>query len=126
VLAAIIAPLPALLDGDFSFKTNDENLFSGGSSNDTYLNRIYNERYKGYELSLQNKLKAKGIDGVTVRINIAYNGGLVEIMSVAADVSQAVITSGDKNIDINMTVISTISAGLGVDPSKIIIVGGGG
>ncbi|MFA5449990.1 MAG: stage III sporulation protein AF [Clostridia bacterium] len=124
VLAAIVAPLPALLDSNFEFNFTSPPTNSTQDtdfSRDTYLNRIYMERYKGYELSLQNKLKAEGLDGVAVRINIAYIGGQVEIVNVTADISALVITAKDENIDINRIIISTISGGLNIPEYKVIL-----
>lgn len=123
VLAAIVAPLPALLNKDFKVNYGEIETGEETKKNDAYLYRIYLEKYRSYELNLQNQLKAKGIDGVTIRINIAYDDGEVVILNVIADISAAVITSKDKNIDINKIIISTVSKGLNIDESLIIIAG---
>lgn len=121
VLSAVITPLASLADKDFEFNYGEET--SVPDVNDTYLNRIYLERYKGYELTLQNRLKTAGIDGVVIRIDIAYSDGQVDILNVTADVSNAVITAENKNIDINKTVVSVIKSGLKIDDSKIAVTG---
>lgn len=122
VLAVIIAPLPSLIDGDFSLTGGETVKSPITETNNDYLERVYMERYKGYELSIQNKLKAAGIDEVTVRIAISYDGGEIVIDSVNVDTSNLVLKDGSKNIDINVTVKNAVIAVLGRRAeSKIVI-----
>jgi len=78
-----------------------------------YLRRVYLHRYKNYELAIQNKLKAKGMDEVIVRIDIAYEGGQIVIKSVNVDTSKMVLTGNSTNIDINGAILEAVESVLG-------------
>jgi len=117
VIAVIIAPLPAMFDGDFKL-INDAAGNPTTETNDTYLERVYMERYKAYELAIQRKLNAVGIYEVIIRIEIDYDGGEIVVKKVTADVSQAVLSGVTSNIDINGEVTAAVIAVLGESVRK--------
>lgn len=112
VFAAIIAPLPSLFNKEWSLDYGSAGVVETPMENDTYLERVYMERYKNYELVIQNKLKAAGISEATVRIDIRYYGGAVSVDFVTADLTRAVISTDNPNIDINSTVKKTVRSTL--------------
>lgn len=115
VVAVIIAPLPTLINKDFML-TSQDTIQGGGTQTDdanSYLDRVYLHRYKAYELAIQNKLKAQGIDEVTARIDISYSGGEIVITSVLVDTTNMVLTGQIKNIDINKAILDAVAAVLG-------------
>lgn len=114
ILAVIIAPLPALINNDFKLIEDtaaDEK--PGEDLMEDYLRRVYLHRYKNYELAIQNKLKAKGMDEVIVRIDIAHEGGQIVIKSVNVDTSKMVLTGNSTNIDINGAILEAVESVLG-------------
>ncbi|MCL2630927.1 MAG: stage III sporulation protein AF [Firmicutes bacterium] len=119
VLGAIIAPLPALLnkDIDFTFQNPSYQVTENPQMNENYLNRIYMERYKAYELNCQNLLKAHGIEGAKVRIDIANINGKVEILTANVDLSNAHSQNGI-NRDF---VLDTVAFALNIDRGKVVI-----
>lgn len=123
VIAVIIAPLPALFDGNFQV-TGDADGQTGQQTetNETYLERVYMERYKAYELAIQRRLNAVGIYEAVIRIDIEFDGGIVAIKKVTADLSGAVYSAEASNIDSNGEVVSAAVAVLGEDVrGKIVI-----
>lgn len=123
VIAAIIIPLPGLFGAELTWDDLTNNSYEQNpETNDTYLNRVYESKYKKLELAAQNKMKIEGVSGVTVRINIAYgSGGAIEIINVIVTTANAVITGENPNIDIRETALRAVKATLSVPESKIII-----
>lgn len=122
VLAVIISPLPALINKDFKLDDSVDTYEQTTLTNDTYLQRVYLHRYKAYELAIQNKLKAKGLDEVIVRIAIEYEGGLITVQSIEVDTSHMVFTGTDRNIDSNAIITDAVTSVLGQGAvNKIVI-----
>jgi hypothetical protein len=122
VIAVIIAPLPALFDGNFRLIPDEEESLQNPEINQTYLERVYMERYKAYELAIQRRLNAAGIYEAVIRIEIAYEGGEIVVRNVNADLTAAVYSDSAANIDSSSEVVSAVVAVLGEDArSKISI-----
>ena len=119
VIAAIIAPLPALFKGNLEINFNSPPALNQNIQNESYLNRIYMERYKQYELDCQRLLENAGIDGALVRINITVHNLHAEIINITVDLTNATIKEG---LDVRQTVIKTIRSALRVEEGKIIII----
>jgi hypothetical protein len=119
VIAAIIAPLPALFNGGLELNWNNQTSVNQNIQNEGYLNRVYMERYKQHELDCQQLLKNAGIEGAVVRININIHNLQVEVINVTVDIKNANVA---KDVDERETIVRVIRNALRVDESRIIII----
>ena len=118
VFAAILAPIPAVLNGEFGFSA--DNLSS--TADDAFITDVTETRYRNAEAALESALSARGYEGASVRIYLGYGGDVPEVVAVVADITSAVIIGENENINIKEDVADYIASALGIEPVRVSVV----
>ena len=124
VIGVVIAPLPGRLKKDIKL----EDVFADQSDkhireDKDYLYRIYVAQYAEKEKFIEKYLEERGIANAKVKINIYQFDDRIEVLNVLVSLEMAVITTTDKNININDTVYEAISKAVSISRELVIIYG---
>lgn len=118
VFAAILAPIPAILNGEFDFSIDN----STSSADDAFVTEVTEARYRNAESALESALAARGYEGAVVRIYLGYGGEVPEVVAVVVDVTAAVIIAENENINIKEDVAGYTASALGIEPVRVTVV----
>ena len=118
VFAAILAPIPAFLNGGFDFSA--DNISS--SADDAFITEITETSYRNAETAISSGLAARGYDGASVRIYLGYGKEVPEVVAVVVDITSAVIIGENENIHIKEDVAVYTASALGIEPARVTVV----
>lgn len=114
----VIAPLPALIGGDFD--CDGINIGSELVLDENYLNGVNRQKAAVLESATEEALAQRGYKGVKLHISGNFLDG-IEITSVRADLSSAVIDSSGAHINIKEKAAQTIAEILNIDASEVVV-----
>lgn len=118
VFAAILAPIPAILNGEFDFSTDN----SSSSADNAFITEVTETRYRNAEAALESALAARGYEGASVRIYLGYGKEVPEVVAVVVDITSAVIIGENENINIKEDVAGYTASALGIEPARVTVV----
>lgn len=124
VIAVIIAPVPKLINKEINVEeVFNANEYQSIEEDEAYFYRLMIAKYSQKEKSIELYLKDHGLKDCRVRINIYQYNGEIEIINVLVSLEKAVITSNDKNININEMIYEAVNKVTGVSKEFVIIYG---
>lgn len=125
VIAVIIAPLPKILNKNISISEvfNIENSNNNLSADNDYLFRLYSAQYTQKERKIEDILYENGIEGAVVKINIYQFDEQISVINVLVSLQKAVITTINKNININDTIYAIVNKVVIVSQEQVVIYG---
>lgn len=118
VFAAILAPIPAILEGNFDFGHG----VSDGFGDDAFITEVTETRYRNAEAALEAALAARGYEGSVVRVYLNYGSDMPEVSVVVVDATLCVINQDKENINIREDIAEYVAGALGVEPALVTVV----
>lgn len=118
VFAAILAPIPAILKGNFDFGFGVTNEVA----DDAFVTEVAETRYRNAEAALETALAARGYEGSVVRVYLNYGSDMPEVSAVVVDVTLCVINRDKENINIREDIAEYVAGALGVEPALVTVV----
>ena len=117
VFAAILAPIPAILKGNFDFGFGVTNEVA----DDAFVTEVAETRYRNAEAALETALAARGYEGSVVRVYLNYGSDMPEVSAVVVDVTLCVINQDKENINIREDIAEYVAGALGVEPALVTV-----
>lgn len=119
VILVVLAPLPKLINGNFSF----DGLFSNVDMEiqDQYIYNINQAKLDKWTITIETELENTGIKGATVSISANIFENDMQVDAVYVDLYNAVISSNLSNKNIQTEVISVVLKCLDVEKSKVVV-----
>lgn len=119
VILVVLAPLPNLINGNFSL----DGLFSNVDMEiqDEYIYNINQSKLDKWTITIENELEITGITGATVSISANIFEYDMQIDAVYVDLYNAVISSDLANKNIQTEVVSVVLKCLDVEKNKVVV-----
>lgn len=119
VILVVLAPLPGLINGDFSL----DGLFSNVDMEiqDEYIYNINQSKLDKWTITIEKELENTGITGATVSISANIFESEMQIDAVYVDLYNAVISSNLANKNIQTEVVCVVLKCLDIEKNKVVI-----